>query len=332
MSNILITGGAGYIGSHAVKKFLDEGHNVTVLDNLYRGYGEVMDILTGYGDLTFHEVDLLDLDLLKRTAAGKSYDAVLHFAALCLVNESMENPELYFRNNVQGTLNLLEVVKENKIPNVIFSSTCAVYGESQYLPLDEDHPKNPTNPYGASKLMAETEIKWMANVYGFKYLILRYFNVCGASEDASIGDSKRPSVLLVQNAVRGALGIEKFEITCPEVDTPDKTPIRDYIDVNDLIDAHYKGFEYLQNGESTEINLGTGKGTSVEEILKEVESVTGVNIQRTKGTARKGEYAKVFASNARAKSLLNWSHQRTIRDSILSLHKWYSSRPNGYTY
>ena len=333
MSEILITGGAGYIGSHAVKKFLNEGHRVTVIDNLSRGFGEAMDILTGYGDLTFQEVDLRDFEAVKNIFASSKFDTVLHFGALCLVSESMQAPEKYFDNNVYGTSNLLKAMRDFSVKNIIFSSTCAVYGESVYLPIDEEHPKNPNNPYGESKLMTENIIKWMAKVYGFNYLIFRYFNVCGSAEDGAIGDSKKPSVLLLQNLVRGAMGIQEFELTCPVVDTPDGTPIRDYVDVNDLIDAHYSGFSYLeQGGLSTEINLGTGRGSSVEEIIKEVEKVIGVSIARKRGEARKGESARLFASNAKAQQMLNWQPHRTLNDSILSLQKWYTARPNGYSY
>lgn len=333
MADILITGGAGYIGSHAVKRFLEEGHKVTVIDNLMRGFGEAMDVLTGYGDLTFHQDDLRNANAVRSVFTKTHFDVVLHFGALCLVNESMSAPELYFDNNVCGTLNLLRSMKEFSVKNIIFSSTSAVYGESVYLPINEEHPKKPNNPYGESKLMAENIIKWMSQIYGFNYLIFRYFNVCGAAEDGSIGDSKKPSVLLLQNLVRGAMGIQEFELTCPKVDTPDGTPIRDYVDVNDLIDAHYLGFSYLeQGGSSSEINLGTGRGSSVEEMIREVEKVIDVTIPRKHGEARKGESARLFVTNAKAQQLLNWQPQRDIKKSIESLQKWYTARPNGYSY
>jgi len=333
MSDILITGGAGYIGSHAVKVFLERGHKVFVIDNLSRGFGEAMDVLTGYGDLTFYQVDLQNYTEVNEVFDKHRFDCVLHFGALCLVNESMQTPERYFDNNVYGTSNLLKAMKTHRVKNIIFSSTCAVYGESAYLPIDEEHPKKPNNPYGESKLMCENEIKWMSQIHGFKYLIFRYFNVCGASEDGAIGDSKKPSVLLLQNLVRGALGIQEFELTCPKVETPDGTPIRDYVDVNDLIEAHYLGFEYLLNGGvSDEFNIGTGRGNSVEEIVCQVESVLGVTIPRKQGEMRKGESARLFASNSKIRQQLGWESKRELKDSVESLQKWYTARPNGYTY
>jgi UDP-glucose 4-epimerase len=333
MSEIIITGGAGYIGSHAVKKFLEKGHKVVVIDNLSRGFGESMDVLTGYGDLSFYQADLQNYGEVNEIFDKHQFECVLHFGALCLVNESMLTPEKFFDNNVYGTSNLLKAMKTHSVKNIIFSSTCAVYGESQYLPIDEEHPKNPNNPYGASKLMAENEIKWMAKIHGLNYLIFRYFNVCGASEDGVIGDSKKPSVLLLQNLVRGAMGVQDFELTCPKVDTPDSTPIRDYVDVNDLIDAHYLGYDYLvKGGLSDEINLGTGRGNSVEEIITQVENVLDVTIPRKRGESRKGESARLFASNSKARQQLGWEPKRQLKDSIEALKKWYTTRPNGYNY
>jgi UDP-glucose 4-epimerase len=332
--SILITGGAGYIGSHAVRLFLEKGYKVYVIDNLHRGYKQAIESMASFGDLEFHNIDLRELSSI--TNFMKDHDdihAVLHFAALCLVSESMAHPEDYFYNNVVGTMNLLESMRESSCKNIIFSSTCAVYGESLYLPVDEKHPTNPTNPYGESKLIVERILRWYGELHSINYLILRYFNVCGSSGDGKIGDSKKPSVLLLQNAVRGAMGIEQFELTCPKVDTPDGTPIRDYIDVNDLVDAHYLGYEYLlHGGQSDVINLGTGKGFSVEEILQGVERIMNITIPRKYGETRKGEYAKVYASNEKAKRLLQWEPKRTLDDSISSLIKWYTGHKNGYSY
>ena len=259
-------------------------------------------------------------------------DCVLHFAALCLVNESMEKPEEYFENNVTGSLNLFEAMREHSVSNIVFSSTCATYGDSNYLPVDEKHPQNPTNPYGESKLIVEKMLDWYHKLHGFNYVIFRYFNVCGADPDADIGDSKKPSQLLVQNAVRGAMGIEPFNLTCPKVDTPDGTPIRDYVDVVDLIDAHFLAYKYLNNkGKSEVFNLGTGKGSSVEEIVSTVETVMKANITRTRTEPRKGEYAQVYANFDKARNVLKWYPKTNITSSIEKLKNWYNNYPKGFT-
>jgi UDP-glucose 4-epimerase len=330
---ILITGGAGYIGSHAVRLFLENGYPVVVFDSLFRGYREAVDVLKRYGDLEFVEGDLRDRGQVDEVFRRYRIGGVLHFAALCLVNESMERPGLYFENNVGGTLNLLEAMRENGVDKIIFSSTCATYGESQYLPVDEVHPQRPENPYGESKLMAERMLQWYGRLHGFRYVIFRYFNVCGASRDGAIGDSKRPSQLLMQNAVRGAMDIEPFEYTCGKVDTPDGTPVRDYIDVEDLVGAHYKGFEYLEKGGRSDIfNLGNGKGYSVKEIVCEVEKAFGVKIPERKGESRKGEYANIYANPEKARVSLGWKSAKSLSESIASLKEWYARFPDGYEY
>jgi len=243
----------------------------------------------------------------------------------------MNDPGKYFLNNVAVTSNLLSTMDKYNIKNIIFSSTCAIYGEAKYFPIDEKHPLKPTTPYGASKKMAEEVISWHGKLKGFNYMILRYFNVCGASEDGSIGDSKKPSSLLVQNAVRGALGIEKFFLTCPEVDTPDKTPIRDYIDVVDLNEAHLKALEYLLSTKKSEIiNLGTGTGSSVLEVINQVKKLTGVEIPILKANIRQGDDAKKVADIKKAEKILGWKPNKTIEDSVRSHIVWYKSHSNGW--
>jgi UDP-glucose 4-epimerase len=247
------------------------------------------------------------------------------------VNESMEQPQLYFHNNTIGTYNLLEAMRKNGPKKLIFSSTCAVYGESQYLPVDEKHPVQPTNPYGESKLLSEKMIRWYGDIHGLSYAILRYFNVCGASSDGRIGDSKKPSQLLMQNAVRGAMNIEPFYLTCPEVNTPDGTPIRDYIDVEDLSAAHAAALQYLAaGGESDIFNLGNGTGYSVKQIVSKVEEVCGVSIALIKGETRKGEYASIYAQPEKANTTLNWKTEKDLEASVRSLQKWYEGHPQGF--
>jgi len=276
MSKILITGAGGYIGSVATDLFLSKGYEVIAIDNFQTGYKAPLELLKKkYPDkFRYYEADLTQ-DLSKFFEKESNISAVIHFAASCLVDESVRDPGKYYVNNVAGTANLLRSMDIFNVKNIIFYSNCAVYGEAKYFPIDEKHPLSPTTPYGASKKMAEEIIQWFAKIKKMQYCILRYFNVCGASDDGLIGDSKKPSTLLVQNAVRGVMGIEKFFLTCPEVATPDKTPIRDYINVVDLNEAHLKAYEYLSSNKPSEIiNLGTGTGNSVLEVVEQVPART----------------------------------------------------------
>ncbi len=334
MKKVLITGAGGYIASVATYQLLEQGHSVIALDNFSTGYkGPLTELQKKFGSekLIVEEVDLRK-DLSNFFKKNTGIDSVLHYAASCKVDESMKEPEKYFENNVLGTLNLVRHLTEQNISRLVFSSTCAVYGEAQKIPVDESHPTNPANPYGESKLMAEKIIGWFGKVKGLQYVILRYFNVCGASDDGLIGDSKKPSVLLVQNAVRGALGIEPFFLTFPEVETPDKSPIRDYINVVDINKAHIQALDYLEKGGKNEIiNLGTGTGDSVLEILDKVEKATGKTIEKKKSDKpRQGEYSKMIASIDKASKLLQWKPKRTIQQSVDSLIKWYGNHPQGW--
>jgi UDP-glucose 4-epimerase len=330
MKKILITGGAGYIGSHAVKLFLEKGYEVVVFDNLSRGFREPLNILKKSGKLDFVRGDLRNRSAVEKVFQKHKIDGVLHFAALCLVNESMENPGMYFENNVCGSLNLLEAMKKYGVEKIIFSSTCATYGETKYLPVDEKHPQIPVNPYGESKLLVEKMLPWY-EAFGINHVILRYFNICGAATSGIIGDSKKPSQLLMQNAVRGAMGIEPFAFTCAKVKTSDGTPIRDYIDVEDLVEAHLAAWEYLEKGgKSNVFNLGNGKGYSVKEIVSEVEKAFGVKMQKKQSEARKGEYAKIYADPQKAMRTLKWKPKKSLAQSVESLRKWYEKFPQGY--
>lgn len=330
---ILVTGAGGYIGSVATDLFLQHGFEVVALDNFSTGFSRPLKLLQkkfSKSRLRYYQLDLNgDLDSLFEKEKG--IGAVVHYAACCLVDESMKNPQKYFSNNVWGSQNLLSSILKHKIKRVVFSSTCAVYGEAQYVPVDEAHPENPSNPYGQSKLMVEQMIGWYGKLQGLNYVILRYFNVCGASDDGLIGDSKKPSVLLVQNAVRGALGLEPFYLTCPEVNTKDKTPVRDYINVVDLTMAHLKAVEYLLHGGRSEvINLGTGTGNSVLSVVEKVQQVVGVKFKIGKIAPREGEYAVMIASIDKAKKILGWRPDRTIEDSVRSLVSWYKEHPRGW--
>jgi len=332
MSKILITGAGGYIGSVSADLFLKSGYQVVGVDNFQTGYKTPLELLKSkYPDqFKFYEIDLTQ-DLSPIFEKEPDISSVVHYAASCLVDESVRDPGKYFLNNVAVTSNLLATMDKFNIRDIIFSSTCAVYGEAEYYPIDEKHPLRPSTPYGASKKMAEEVIQWYGKLKDFNYMILRYFNVCGASEDGMVGDSKKPSSLLVQNAVRGALGIEKFYLTSPEVDTPDKTPIRDYIDVVDLNKAHLKALEYLIATKKSEIiNLGTGTGNSVLEIVNQVKKLTGVEIPIEKANTRQGDDAKKIADITKAEKVLGWKLERTIEDSVRSLIVWYKNHPHGW--
>lgn len=336
---ILITGAGGYIGSVATNLFLNKGFEIVGLDNFSTGYRQPLELLQkkfSQEKFRFYQADLKDnlspiFEKEVKSGSQAAFDAVIHYAASCVVDESVKNPEKYFNNNVCGSLNLLSTLIKYQVKNIVFSSTCAVYGEAKYVPVDENHPTQPTNPYGESKRMAEEIIKWYGKLKGLNYVILRYFNVCGASDDGLIGDSKKPSTLLVQNTVRGALGIKPFYLTCPKVATPDKTSIRDYINVVDLNEGHFKALEYLLGGGKNEvINLGTGTGNSVLEIVNKVWEVTSVKFKLQKTTPRQGEYAVMIASIDKAGKILKWKPKRTIEDSIKSLVLWYKNHPHGW--
>ena len=333
MNKIIITGAGGYIGSVASYLFLQKGYEIVAIDNFARGYRGPLDLLQKKFDeskLRYFDLDLTG-DISEVFRKEKNIEAVIHYAAYCNVGESMKQPELYFSNNVHGVLNIVDSMVKNGIDKLIFSSTCAVYGESKYVPLDEKHSYAPISPYGESKMMAETIIRWYAKLKGLRYVMLRYFNVCGASDDSLIGDSKHPSYHLMQNAVRAALGIDKFQLVCPKVDTPDGTPIRDYVNVVDLNEAHVAALDYLiKGGESDVFNLGTGKGDSVMEIVNEVKKVTGASFELNSGETRSGDPARLYASNEKIRRVLNWEPKRTLEDSVRTLVEWYKKNPNGW--
>lgn len=331
---VLVTGVGGYIGSIIACTLLTEGFEVIGIDNFSTGFRQPLERLKkqfGERQFRFYQADLLK-DISFIFEKEKKIDMVIHLAGSCSVDESIRNPAKYFTNNVVASQNLLEALLRFKISRVVFSSTCAVYGETNKV-VDEKDDRIPTNPYGESKKMTEDMFRWYGKIYNLNYVILRYFNVCGATEDGLFGDSKKPSPHLVQNTIRAALGIDKLYLTCPKVNTPDGTTIRDYVDVVDLSTAHVKAIEYLLNGGKSEaINISGGQGTSVLEIIKKVEKITGAKIPFTKGSKRKGEYSSMTASHKKAEKILSWKPQRSIDESIQSLILWYKSNPNGWDY
>ncbi len=331
---ILITGTGGYIGSIAARAFLKAGHEVVGVDACFRGYLEPQRLLQeefGKNRFRFFHADLTkEISTIFEKENG--IEMVVHFAAYCNVGESEKHPSLYFDNNVGGVSILLEAMKEAGIKKLVFSSTCATYGDPQYTPIDEKHPVgNCTSAYGESKFLAERMIKWYRELFGLKSVILRYFNICGASDDHKFGDSKRPSFHLMQNAVRAALGQGEFKFNFTRVETPDGSPIRDYINVEDLADAHVKAADYLKNGGDSEVfNLGTGDGNSVFEIVETVEKLTGVTFEKNEGERRSGDAIIAVADNRKAKEILSWEPRRSIERSVTTLRDWYKSHPEGW--
>lgn len=332
---ILITGAAGYIGSITTQCLLKKGLKIVAVDNFSSGYRECLDILQeefGKSNLEIYNLDLIED--LSQAFHKKNVDLVIHFAASCDVSESIKNPKKYYKNNVLATESLIKHMKKYNVRNIIFSSTCAVYGVPKYNPIDENHEINPNTPYGSTKRKAEELIILEGRQKKINYIIFRYFNVTGASEKGKFGDSKKPSTLLIQNIIRGILKIAPFYITSKQVNTPDGTPIRDFINVIDLVDAHLKGIHYLSGGGKNEIiNLGTGDGSSILEILKIAEKVLKKKIKILNSRElRIGESAITISSIKKAKKVLNWKPKRTIEDSILSLVDWYKGHPKGWKY
>jgi len=331
----LVTGGAGYIGSHFVDEYLKRHDNIVVADSLIHGnMGAIKTIIKKHpGKLfKFHKVDLKNQNQVKKIFNQFRIDLVVHFAGLCQVGESAVNPERYFDNNLKGGINLLNAMVEAGVKKFVFSSTCATYGEAKYLPVDEKHPQEPTNPYGTSKLLFEKLLPAYETAHGIKHIILRYFNVTGAASDGSLGYAKNlKQSLLIPDAIRGALGIYPFHLTTSPVKTPDKTPIRDYVDVYDLVRGHIKAINYLKKvGTSNVFNLGSGVGYSVKQMISKVEEVTGKKIKIVKGEPRKGEYAKIYASYKKAKKILGWEPKVPLEKSIADLTTWFKLHPKGF--
>lgn len=335
MSKILVTGAGGYIGSITTSLLLQQGYSVLALDNFSRGYRQPLEYLQSlHGDmLSVYESNLVEGGGKDVFDANSDIEAVIHFAALLNVGESWKIPQKYFTNNVGGTQQLLEQCIDHNVRKFIFSSSCTVYGNAQYVPIDEKHPlEDPASPYGMSKLMSENLLNAYSKLDLLKSIFLRYFNVCGATDDGLLGDSKKPSFHLVQNVVRGALGIEPFFLNFAIVNTPDSSPIRDYTNVVDLADAHIRALQYLMKENKSDVfNLGTGTGNSVLEIVQEVKRLTGKDFSVNESPERRqGEADKMIADISKAISILGWMPKHTLAQSVESLIKWYTSHPNGW--
>ena len=319
---ILITGGAGYIGSHLAMALLESGKEIVVFDSLELGHIEIINVLKKYGNVKFIQGNLKNLDDIRGAFLVNKIDSVVHFAAYSQVAESVKNPQKYYYNNVYGTLNLLNAMVEFGVNKIVFSSTAATYGEPEYVPIDEKHPQKPINAYGSSKLTVEKIMDDYDRAYGLKSVRLRYFNVAGADSKARIGEWHEPETHLIPNILK-ADETKTFKMFGDDYDTPDGTCVRDYINVEDLADAHIKALEYLTNGGKTDyFNLGTGNGNSVKEVFDACEKVLGRKVPLEICPRRDGDPAKLVADNTKALEILNWKPQRNLMDSIVSANDW----------
>lgn len=327
---ILVTGGAGYIGSHCVKALLKKGFPVIVFDNLSTGHIETINTLKELGELKFIQGDLQNKPDIKTVFENFKIDAVIHFAACSLVEESVINPQKYYFNNIYGTLNLLEAMLTFDTKKIIFSSTAATYGEPVYTPIDEKHPQSPINPYGQSKLMIEKILDDYDKAYGLKSIRLRYFNVAGADSDHNIGEWHDTETHLIPNILKSTLYSGKtFELYGNDYDTKDGTCVRDYINIEDLAQAHLLALDYLNNGGNTIfLNLGTNDGNTVKEVFKACENITEKKIHISFMPRRAGDPASLVANNTKAKEVLNWTPKRSLEQSIETAYNWEKTLQN----
>ncbi|AWP36228.1 UDP-glucose 4-epimerase GalE [Heyndrickxia coagulans] len=326
--SILVLGGAGYIGSHAVYQLIDQKYDVVVIDNLQTGHRAAI-----HPKAKFYEGDIRDRAFMQEVFEKEKIDAIIHFAANSLVGESMEQPLKYFDNNVYGTQIVLEMMKEFHVPHIVFSSTAATYGEPEHVPITETMPTVPTNTYGETKLTMEKMMKWCEKAYGIKYVALRYFNVAGARSTGEIGEDHHPETHLIPVVLETVLGKrEAITIFGEDYDTKDGTCVRDYIHVEDLIDAHILALQYLKNGGASDVfNLGSSNGFSVKEIVDTVREVTGKGFNVKIGDRRAGDPSTLIASSDKAKRVLGWNPKKTdIRQIIKDAWNWHESHPNGY--
>ena len=320
---VLVTGGAGYIGSHFVKILASQNINCVVLDNLSRGHKEAVP-----QNVELEVIDLLDFQALENLFKKYSFDSIVHFAAFAYVGESVENPILYYQNNVVGSFNLIRAAVNANIKNFVFSSTCSLYGNPSKVPISENLPTNPINPYAQTKLTIENMLRDFEAAYGIKSVCLRYFNAAGADFSGEIGESHDPEPHLIPIVINTALGLrEKVLVFGDNYETKDGTCIRDYIHINDLGDAHLKALQYLNEGGSSEIiNLGTGNGNSVKEIIDSAERITNNKINREIVGRRLGDPAVLIADNTKAKNILGWTPKYDLNQTISSAFIWHSSK------
>jgi UDP-glucose 4-epimerase len=323
---VLVTGGAGYVGSHAVDLLLRTGHEVCVYDDLSRGHAAAVPaeiLIRG---------DIADRTGLAALLAERRIEVVMHFAAFALVAESVAQPELYHRNNVTGSLAVLEAMKFAGVRRIVFSSTCATYGVPERVPIREDTPQRPMNPYGATKLAVEAALAGYARDHGFATASLRYFNACGAAADGRLGEDHAPETHAIPLALATALGRrDRFTIHGDDYPTPDGTCIRDYVHVEDLADAHLKAAERLVPGQGLGLNLGTGRGFSVREVVDACRRVSGREIPVEIGLRRAGDPPELVADPSLARARLGWEARYTDLDRIVeTAWRWHSAHPDGF--
>lgn len=321
---ILITGGAGYIGSHLAIALLKKDESIVIFDNLSTGHIETINTLKKYGDLKFYQGDLLNKNDIDEVFQKEKITSVVHFAAFSQVGESVKNPKKYYRNNVVGTLNLLDSMIENNVKKIVFSSTAATYGEPTYTPIDENHPQKPINPYGKTKLMIENIMDDYDKAYGLKSVRLRYFNVAGADSNNKIGEWHEPETHLIPNILKSTFeGGKTFELYGCDYDTKDGTCVRDYINIEDLANAHILALKYLNNdGKTDYFNLGTNNGNTVKEVFGLCEDITGKKISLKQMPRRQGDPKSLIADNKKAKEILKWTPEKTLNESIKTAYLW----------
>ena len=325
---ILVLGGAGYIGSHTVYELIDNGEDVVIIDNLLTGHEEAV-----HPKARFYKGDIRDKEFLDSVFKKEKIDAVIHFAASSLVGESMEKPLKYYDNNLCGTKILLDSMVEHGIDKIVFSSTAAVYGEPERIPILETDKTEPTNPYGETKLSMEKMFKWVGKAHGLRYVSLRYFNACGAHVSGKIGEDHNPESHLIPLILQVPNGKREFiSIFGEDYQTKDGTCIRDYIHVTDLAQAHILAVKYLQNGGKSDIfNLGNGIGFSVKEVIETARKVTQKEIPAKVTPRRTGDPAKLIASSDKAKKVLGWKPQHAELDEIISTAwNWHKNHPDGF--
>lgn len=324
---ILVTGGAGYIGAHTVKALVARKYEVVVLDTLEKGHRGLIpagvELMVG---------NSADVNLLDNLFSSQKIDAVIHFAGYKAAGESVEQPAKYFRNNVTATQTLLESMVRNEVRYLIFSSSCSVFGNPQNMPVAEDNnPYNPESPYAESKLMVEKMLSWFDRAYGLKSVSLRYFNAAGADPDGTIGEDWSVTLNLIPLVMKAAAGVStSVQVFGTDYSTPDGTAIRDYIHVNDLADAHILALENVQKTNQTTVyNLGTGKGSSVKEIIDTTRRITGRDIVAVERPRRPGDPMAIWADNSKAKRELGWQPRYGLEEIIRTAWDWHSKHPNG---
>ncbi len=328
MESVMVLGGAGYIGSHMVYELIRNNYSVVVVDNLSTGFKKAI-----HKDAKFYEGNILDKDFLDSVFKKEKIDFVIDFAAFSQVGESMEKPLKYYKNNLCGTYVLLEVMLQNSVKKIVFSSTAAVYGQATTVPIKETQPTNPTNCYGATKLAVEKMLKWINLADDLQFVCLRYFNACGADKTGKIGEAHNPETHLIPIVLEVALKKREYvKIFGTDYDTKDKTAIRDYVHVTDLAKAHILAMQYLKDGgQSGCFNLGCGVGFSVNEVVLAAEEVTGCRIKTKKEPRRAGDVGILTASFEKAKEVLKWEPEMTdLKEIISSAFYWHKNNPNGF--